>query len=228
MGSFFNVRPVKNYKAGYPVKSFFKKSFVNFTQLKLFSFLVIGLLFFISVPGCGEQVVKTDGVPEPDFDVVSDNETYDADKLLGLPDTEPADFEPNDFDQIDGGAVPECLEDADCNEGYYCDLNSYTCVEQLSGDPVPECLTDEECAEGYYCDLNTYTCQEELAGEPVPECLADEECEEGYYCDLTTYTCIEQLSGDPIPDQEVSDSTPDETEVPDEALSGIAPPEVKI
>lgn len=212
VSSFFNVKPVKGYKAGYPVKGFFKKSFVKITQLKLFSVLVIGLLFFISVPGCGEQVVKTDGVPEVDFDVVNDNETVDnetTDNIVTDSETEDSDtpvtdFEPGDFDQIDGGAIPECVEDADCEEGYYCDLNSYTCVEKLTGDAVPECLTDEECAEGYYCDL-------------------------------TSYTCVEKLSGDPIPDQEISDSepndeiiAPDETEVPDEALSGIAPPEMKI
>ena len=219
MSSFFKVKPVIGYKAGYPVKGFFKKSIVKFTHLKLFSILVIGLIFFISVPGCGEQVVKTDGVPEADFDVVNDNETNDADKLLGLPDSElmdidttdvditdsePTDYEPTDFDQIDGGAVPECMSDEECAEGYYCDMNSYTCVEKLSGDAVPECMSDDEC-------------------------------DEGYYCDLTTYTCVEKLSGDPVPDQEVSDSepddeiiVPDETEVPDEELGGIAPPEVKI
>lgn len=217
MSSFFKVKPVIGYKAGYPVKGFFKKSIVKFTHLKLFSILVIGLIFFISVPGCGEQVVKTDGVPEADFDVVndtepSDNETADIevtdetvpDETTGDSDIPQNDYEPGDFDQIDGGAVPECMSDEECAEGYYCDMNSYTCVEKLSGDAVPECLTDEEC-------------------------------DEGYYCDLTTYTCVEQLSGDPIPDQEVSDSepddeiiVPDETEVPDEELGGIAPPEVKI
>lgn len=212
MSSFFKVKPVIGYKAGYPVKGFFKKSIVKFTHLKLFSILVIGLIFFISVPGCGEQVVKTDGVPEADFDVVNDNETADneitddtvPDETAGDSDIPQNDYEPGDFDQIDGGAVPECMSDEECAEGYYCDMNSYTCVEKLSGDAVPECLTDEEC-------------------------------DEGYYCDLTTYTCVEQLSGDPIPDQEISDSepgdeiiVPDETEVPDEELGGIAPPEVKI
>ena len=221
MSSFFNVKPVKGYKAGYPVKGFFKKSIVKFTHLKLFSILVIGLIFFISVSGCGEQVVKTDGVPEADFDVVNDNETADnevadnevadnevADDIATDNETEDSDvpvndYEPNDFDQIDGGAVPECMSDEECAEGYYCDMTSYTCVEKLSGDAVPECLKDEDC-------------------------------DEGYFCDLTTYTCVEQLSGDPIPDQEISDSepndeviVPDETEVPDEELGGIAPPEIR-
>lgn len=190
--SSFSVKPVKNYKPGYPVKGFFRRSFVIAVPIKLFSLLVVGFLFFITVPGCFEQEVKTDGVPLYDFDAAPDNETSDHDELLGLPDFEetdinttdseptdfePTDFEPTDFDQIDGGAVPECLEDKDC--------------------------------------------------------------EEGYYCDLTTYTCVEQLLGDPIPDQEVSDDVSDETEVqdetevpdeevPDETLSGIAPPEVKI
>ncbi|HRZ78445.1 MAG TPA: dickkopf-related protein [bacterium] len=216
MSSFFKVKPVIGYKAGYPVKGFFKKSIVKFTHLKLFSILVIGLIFFISVPGCGEQVVKTDGVPEPDFDVVNDtdptdNETTDIevtdgtvpDETAGDSDIPQNDYEPGDFDQIDGGAVPECMSDEECAEGYYCDMTSYTCVEKLSGDAVPECLTDEDC-------------------------------DEGYSCDLTTYTCVEKLSGDPIPDQEVSDSepddeiiVPDETEVPDEELGGIAPPEIR-
>ncbi|HPG36246.1 MAG TPA: dickkopf-related protein, partial [bacterium] len=179
--SSFSVKPVKNYKPGYPVKGFFRRSFVIAVPIKLFSLLVVGFLFFITVPGCFEQEMRTDGVQVPDFDTVTDNDNSAPDEIIGLPDppddsfldNDTADIETNDFDQIDGGAVPECLEDKDC--------------------------------------------------------------EEGYYCDLTTYTCVEQLLGDPIPDQEVSDDVSDETEVqdetevpdeevPDETLSGIAPP----
>lgn len=139
----FSVKPVKNYKPGYPVKGFFRRSFVIAVPIKLFSLLVVGMLFFITVPGCFEQEIKTDGVQVPDFDTVPDNETSDPDELLGLPDSElididTTDSELTDFDQIDGGAVPECLEDKDCEEGYYCEHSSYTCVEQLSGDPIPD------------------------------------------------------------------------------------------
>ncbi|HSW61081.1 MAG TPA: dickkopf-related protein [bacterium] len=206
--SSFSVKPVKEYVAGYPKKGFFRKSFVAALPIKLFSLLVVGMLFFITVPGCFEQETRTDGVPVVDFDMVTDNETSDHDELLGLPDfeetdidttdSEPIDFEPNDFDQIDGGAVPECLEDKDCDEGYYCDLSSYTCEIELAGEAVPECMTDEECEEGYYCDLSSYTCVvEEMSGVDEPEIIPDE-------------------------DSDVNDE-----EIPDEELSGFAPPVLK-
>jgi len=148
----FSVKPVKGYKPGYPVKGFFRRSFVIAVPIKLFSLLVVGFLFFITVPGCGEQEMKTDGVQVPDFDTVTDNDNSAPDEIIGLPDPpddsflddDITDIETNDFDQIDGGAVPECLKDEDCDEGYYCDLSSYTCVEQLLGDPIPDQEVSDE------------------------------------------------------------------------------------
>jgi hypothetical protein len=167
----FSVKPVKEYVAGYPKKGFFRKSFVAALPIKLFSLLVVGMLFFITVPGCFEQEIKTDGVQVPDFDTVTDNDNSAPDEIIGLPDLpddsflddDITDIETNDFDQIDGGAVPECLEDKDCEEGYYCDLSSYTCVEQLLGDPIP----DQEVADDIFDD--TEVPDEEVPDEEVPD-----------------------------------------------------------
>lgn len=231
MGQIFQVKPVKKYKAGYPKKGFFRRSFVCAVPLKLFSFFIVGLLFFITVPGCNEE--KLSGVTVPDHDTeVSDTDTTEMhddvnpdDDTLPLDDDILPDVETNDFDELDGLPQPECMKDEDCEEGYYCDLNSYTCEMELAGEPVAECYSNEDCEDGFYCDLTTYTCEEELLGDPVPECTKDEDCEEeGYYCDTETFTCVmEELQGvdepEIIPDE-------DSQEVPDDMM-GFAPPEIK-
>ena len=222
MGQRFQVKPVKKYKAGYPKKGFFRRSFVCAVPLKRFSFFIIGLLFFITVPGCNEEELS--GVTVPDHDTeITDTETGDEDV--------------------------ECASNEDCEEGYYCDKSSFTCVleelegvdeveilpeedvetndfDELDGLAQPECMKDEDCEEGYYCDLNSYTCEMELAGEPVAECYQDEDCAEGFYCDQTTFTCEEEMLGDPVPDQMPDEDINDAEEVPDDMM-GFAPPEIK-
>jgi len=206
MSGKFTVKPVKDYKAGYPKKGFFRRSFVAVVPLKFFSFFIIGLLFFITVPGCGEQELSGDAVPDYD---ISDTENNDIDDTVYDADTVPEnDKEASDLDQIDGGAVPECIEDKDCDEGYFCDTETNTCVMELAGEAIPECTIDEDCAEGFYCDTETYTCVEEMLGDAVPDQMVDE---------------------DSVSD---TDETPDLDEVdleeyPDEELGGVAPPELK-
>lgn len=223
MGMRFQVKPVKKYKAGYPKKGFFRRSFVCTVPLKLFSFFIVGLLFFITVPGCDEKE-ELSGVTVPDHDTeLTDTETGDE----TVTDDALPDKEFNDFDEVDGLAPPECMVDEDCEEGFVCDTSSYTCVEEMLGDPMPECMTDEDCEEGFLCDTSTYTCIEELAGEPVAECYKDDDCEEGFICDVSNNTCVEEMLGDPVPDHEINDDLSDTEEIPDEELGGIAPPELK-
>ncbi|HRZ78446.1 MAG TPA: hypothetical protein P5044_00435 [bacterium] len=159
----FSVRPVRNYKAGYPVKGFFRRSSVKVMNLRLFSFLIIGFLFFIAVPGCFDTTEKLTGDAVEDIDITdTDTEKKDADQLLGLPDAEEypdesdtddydsdiTDAEISDPDELGGVPQPECLIDEDCDEGYYCDSDSNTCViETLEGVDEFEIIIDEEVDE---------------------------------------------------------------------------------
>jgi hypothetical protein len=203
MGGKFTVRPVKKYMAGYPKKGFYRKSFVAVIPIKLFSFFVIGMLFFITVPGCGEQE-KLTGDAIPDYDV----ERTDTDATETVDDLKLDD----DNVALDDDVIP----DTEKND-----------MDELDGMPQPECYIDEDCDEGYYCDMNSNTCEMELAGEPVAECYSNEDCEDGFYCDTTTFTCEEEMLGDPVPDQMVDEDAVSDEEVPDEELGGVAPPELK-
>jgi MYXO-CTERM domain-containing protein len=84
-------------------------------------------------------------------------------------------------------AAPECLEQADCGEGFACDMEINQCVaddDGESGDGAPaEC--GDPCEEGFVCDWESGECVEDLGGEdPATDCWSDEECMDGYWCNF--------------------------------------------
>jgi len=85
----------------------------------------------------------------------------------------------------------KCASDADCHDGYHCDLD----VERCRKDCVPDCegrccgsdgcggTCPAGCPEGEICDWSTCWC------EVVKECETNDDCPEDYWCDRTDWTC---------------------------------------
>ena len=59
------------------------------------------------------------------------------------------------------GVEEKCTSDADCPEGYYCDIDSGNCLKERS------CINDNDCPEGYYCDTSTGKCMKEVSWDFV-------------------------------------------------------------
>jgi hypothetical protein len=75
-----------------------------------------------------------------------------------------------------------CTTDADCGEGYHCEVDRSSCVPDDTGG----CLWDNECATGEYCSPDTLTCTATCV------CMDDETAvANGYgWCDETRNTCL--------------------------------------
>ena len=50
-------------------------------------------------------------------------------------------------------AAPECLEQADCGEGFACDMEINQCVADEDDVRLTECWSDEDCQEGEWCNF---------------------------------------------------------------------------
>ncbi len=116
------------------------------------------------------------------------------------------------------GECVECLADADCADGEYCEELSQSCMDAACQAPTPfqledgscvECKNDSHCTakgEGYKCKVNVCVFQGDLPEEcslcvsPYPacaeingiwacvQCAADADCGNGT-CDLSLYAC---------------------------------------
>ncbi len=85
-----------------------------------------------------------------------------------------------------------CQSNADCPEGYYCDLTDHQCKKvSCVPDCTGKCCGDDgcggscpnNCPTGYVCDLGTCQCK------PDVQCYSNADCPENYYCDLTVHEC---------------------------------------
>lgn len=116
------------------------------------------------------------------------------------------------------GECVECLSDADCTDGEYCEELSQSCMDAACQAPTPfqledgtcvECKNDSHCTakgEGYKCKVNVCVFQGDLPEEcslcqsPYPacaeingiwacvQCAEDADCGSGT-CDLSLYAC---------------------------------------
>jgi uncharacterized protein (TIGR03382 family) len=95
---------------------------------------------------------------------------------------------------------PDCLNDDDCNNDYWCDgiefCEEYVCIrgtppcqgESLCNDEeercviTPDCIIDDDCDNGTWCD-GAETCREEVCFVGDLPCLGEERCsEENHEC----------------------------------------------
>mgnify|MGYP000038259641 CR=1 FL=1 len=81
----------------------------------------------------------------------------------------------------------ECIENADCAEGYSCDVDNNICVICLDSAPNNE--------QDFACSEETPVCLEGDEMSRCVECGEDSHCGEGSYCELGTNTCVECLIG---------------------------------
>jgi hypothetical protein len=89
-----------------------------------------------------------------------------------------------------------CEDDANCEEGLACDLESLSCeVEEVLAAEGEACGDDADCEEGLACDLESLSCEvEEVLAAEGEACEDDTNCEEGLACDLESLSCEEEVT----------------------------------
>jgi hypothetical protein len=123
------------------------------------------------------------------------------------------------------GTCVECVEDAHCGEGKYCEQLSHSCMDAACQPPTPFQLDDGSCVEckntshcaakgaGYVCDPATHTCKTDdkpeecsYCQDPYPACTEINgiwscvQCTDDSYCpngtcDLSLYSCSGGVNG---------------------------------